>query len=89
MTEYNISTDAIRAANKTVAERIERECVAAWRAGYDFLYIIQHRGVEYPPKMAFIPSNRKRWPHDSTFRVERYDLRIVTIEEVKVLNRNI
>lgn len=70
--------------------RLERECFGAWRAGYDFLYVVT--GYDASPRMGlhigYIPSNRETYPHPPDVRVERYDLRGITREEIEEARRD-
>ena len=54
--------------------RLDKELYAAWRAGYDYFYLVQRRTATPIPEQAYIPSNNPNHTFDG-FRVHRYDLR--------------
>ena len=67
-------SDILENVLRAAAKRTEDELYAAWRADYDFLYVVHDRRPLDLPSMAYIPSNNS----DHKFRgfvVERYDLR--------------
>lgn len=87
--------DAVKALTKARMKRIDKELYAAWRAGYDYLYVVEEEpGAAVVPggndvgfRAAFIPSNSDRHKFRG-FRCIRYDLRRenLTPDEQEVLH---
>lgn len=70
-------------AAREVAERVEREVIGAWRSGYDFVFVVTDR--DNPRRMLFHPTNHPEFPSTPSLRVERYDLRDVSAEDVQAI----
>jgi len=92
-----LMTEAVASMTKAVIGRLELELHGAWRAGYNFLYVVTDRGTLSPSaargsfstddagvSKVYIPSQSPRLrPPDQSVKVERYDLRDVTRAEVE------
>ena len=80
MTKNTITKYAAKQA-RAVAARREKELLGAWRTGHDFLYVVTDR--DNPNRMLFHPSDYPKFPHGPDVRVERFDLRDLTAEQVR------
>jgi len=87
--------DIVESLTRARMKRIDRELHAAWRASYDYLYVLEEQsgaalvpgGSDVGFRMAFIPSNSDRHKFRG-FRCTRYDLREenLTPDEQEVLH---
>lgn len=86
----DLLTTAVESAAESIADRLDYELRAAWRAGYDYLDVIHdpYTALHHPDDAFRI--GMYVWPHSNPeqdwpprYRVERYDLRTVTSEEMR------
>lgn len=78
-----LKTEAIETATRAINKRLDREVIAAWRAGYDYLHFIDTPNAENwdPTHLAFnytyrvIPSDKPRYAVEYGGHAETYDLR--------------
>lgn len=73
-----------------MAERLEKELIGAWRAGYDYLYVAPDIGpMEHNNRTAttltvqyrVLPSNHELEHNPLDVSMTRYDLTELTVEE--------
>lgn len=70
----DVTTDAVTEMVKNEIRRKEKEIYAAWRAGYDYLHVIEHiEPGEFSLYSEYIPSNYREPPQNH--RVRTYDIR--------------
>lgn len=77
----NNDTDAVEQVTRAVAERMEKELFAAWRAGYDYVHVyngLDCRGVRmgtFSVTQYVLPSNTEQRPEPPTASYQyTYDL---------------
>lgn len=75
----HITTVARRHIAEKHTEFVEKQILAAWRAGYDFLYVTAYS--EEPRRGAYFPSNRDIDMEKELFYRRQYDLRDLTIDD--------
>lgn len=80
-------TDYIDRATKRIAKRKERELYCAWRAGYDYLYEIQHLTDGFEMEREYIPSNdnQKEFSYKRK-TIMRYDLSRISHTDILSLD---
>ena len=88
-----LDMSSTRELTRRVMERLERELEGAWRAGFDFLYVVTHNEIvgwddpsreAFTVKQSYIPSNRPdRHPPNPMDVMKRYDLRNVSYAEIQ------
>lgn len=70
----DVAADPITELVKNEIRRKEKEIYAAWRAGYDYLHVIEHiEPGEFSLYSEYIPTNYREPPQNH--RVRTYDIR--------------
>lgn len=88
-----LRTSATEELTRQLVDRLEYELEGAWRAGFDFLYVVTYNDIAgyddsdfeaFTVKRSYIPSNNPdRRPPEPMATMERYDLRGVTTAEIR------